>query len=216
MDHTLPEPARQRATAQMALVVVLYQAGTEQLALGLVRVWAPTVPAATLSTLHIADEGGSEEAWEEVSSKLGQAGLDLSRLVLAGVGRAQNTALQLAFGQAAAGCTGVLACGDVLPPLAVLARQPLPGRPKLRLVWTADDTLFSAATLGDLLRCLRLAGLDAQGAVLPGATRPATEVGGSPTLDLPLVRLGGAYLAELVAVALGGAPCLSASPARAG
>lgn len=215
MDHTLPEPAQQRATAQMALVVVLYQAGAEQLALGLVRAWAPTVPAAILSTLHIAEEGGTEEAWGEVSSRLGRAGLDLSRLVLAGVGRAQDMALQLAFGQAAAGCTGVLACGNVLLPLAALAGQPLPGRPKLRLVWTADDTLFSAAALGDLLRCLRVSGLDAQGAVLPRAVRPATELGGGPAFDLPLVRLGGAYVAELVAVALGGAPRLSDSPSGA-
>lgn len=214
MDHTLPEPAQQRATAQMALVVVLYQAGAEQLALKLVRAWAPTVPAAILSTLHIAEEGGTEEAWGEVSSRLGRAGLDLSRLVLAGVGRAQDMALQLAFGQAA-GCTGVLACGSLLPPLAALARQPLPGRPKLRLVWTADDTLFSAAALGDLLRCLRVSGLDAQGAVLPRAVRLATELGGGPAFDLPLVRLGGAYVAELVAVALGGAPRHSDSPSGA-
>jgi len=31
MDHLLPEPARQRAAAQTALVVVLHRAGAEQL-----------------------------------------------------------------------------------------------------------------------------------------------------------------------------------------
>lgn len=205
MNRSLPEPAPQGNAAQAACAVVLHGAGAEQVALGLVRAWAPTVPAAVLSTLRVADDDGGRRAWEEVASRLGQAGLGPSRLVLAGVGDAQTTALQLAFGQAAVGCAGVLACGNVLLPLAALAGQPMRGRPKLRLAWTADDPLFSAAVLGDLLRCFRRAGLDAQGAVLPRTVRLPAEVGGGPALDLPLVRLGSAYLAELVAVALGGA-----------
>ncbi len=202
MDHSLPEQAWQRAAARTALVVVLHRAGAERVALGLVRAWAPAVPAAALSTLRIADEDGVGRAWQEVASRLGRAGLNPSRLVLAGVGGAQGTALRLAFEQAALGCAGVLACGGVLP-LAALAGRPSPGRPKLRLVWTADDPLFGAAALGGLLRCLRAAGLDAQGAVLPGAASPAVEAGDGPAPGLPLVRLAGAYLAELVAVALG-------------
>lgn len=215
MDRSLPEPASQRTTAQTAYVVVLHQAGAEHVALGLVRAWAPTIPAAVLSTLRVADDDGGTGAWAEVASRLAQAGLGPSRLVLAGIGDAQNTALRLAYGQAAAGCAGVLACGSVVLPLAVLAGQPMRGRPKLRLAWTADDPLFSAAVLGDLLRCFRSAGLDAQGAVLPRTARLPTEVGGGPALVLPLVRLGGAYLAELVAVALDAAFRAGSSPAGA-
>ena len=165
--------------------------------------------------MRVADEDGGREAWEKVASRLGQAGLDPSRLVLAGIGDAQNMALQLAFGQAAVGCAGVVACGNVCLPLAALAGQPMWGRPKLRLAWTAADPLFSAAALGDLLRCFRSAGLDVQGAVLPRTARLPTEAGGGPALCLPLVRLGGAYLAELVAVALGAALRAGSSPAGA-
>ena len=214
MDHSLPEPAPQRVPAPAAYAVVLHQAAAEQVALGLVRAWAPIVPAAVLSTLRVADADGERRAWEEVASRLGQAGLGPSRLVLAGIGDAQNMALQLAFGPAAVGCAGVLACGNVLLPLAALAGQPMRGRPKLRLAWTADDPLFSAAALGDLLRCFRSAGLDVQGAVLPRTARLPTEAGGGPALGLPLVRLGSAYLAELVAVALGGAPRTRAAPSQ--
>ena len=215
MNHPLPEPGWQRAAEQTVLVVVLHQAGAEHMALGLTRAWAPAVPAAVLSALCVADENGAKEVWEEVAIRLGQAGLDPSRLVLAGIGNVQDMALQVAFGQAAAGCAGVLACGNVSLPLGMLAGQPKPGRPKLRLVWTADDPPFSAAALGDLLRCLRVAGLDAQGAVLPGATRLPTEADGYPALDPPLVRLSRAYLAELVAVALSAAPRPGGSPAWA-
>ncbi len=215
MDHPLPEPGRQRTAAQTALVVVLHQAGAEHIALGLTRAWAPAVPAAVLLALRVADETGAKEVWEEVAGRLERAGLDSSRLVLAGVGSVQHMVLQLAFGQAAAGCAGVLACGNVLLPLAVLAGQAKPGRPKLRLVWTVDDPLFSAAALGDLLRCLRVAGLDAQGAVLPGATRLPTEADGYLALDPSMVRLSRAYLAELVAVALSAAPRPDGSSARA-
>lgn len=198
MNRPFPDPTRQRAAAQAALVVVLHPANAEHVALGLVRAWAPVVPAAKLSALSVAGEDGAERAREEVADRLGQAGLDPSRLVLAGVGGAQGTALQLAFGKAASGCAGVLACGDPFLPLAALAGQPLPGWPKLRLVWTADDPLSRAAALGSLLRCLRAAGLDAQGAVLPRPDRSFLDAGALP----PLVRRGGAYLAELVAVAL--------------
>ena len=127
MDHSLPEPAPQRVPAQAAYAVVLHQAAAEQVALGLVRAWAPIVPAAVLSTLRVADDHGGRRAWEEVASRLGQAGLGPSRLVLAGIGDAQNMALQLAFGPAAVGCAGVLACGNVLLPLAALAGQPMRG-----------------------------------------------------------------------------------------
>lgn len=200
MNRPFPDPTRQRAAAQAALVVVLHPANAEHVALGLVRAWAPVVPAAKLSAMSVAGEDGAERAREEVAGRLGQAGLDPSRLVLAGVGGAQGTALRLAFGKAALGCAGVLACGDPFLPLAALAGQPSPERPKLRLVWTADDPLSRAAALGSLLRCLRAAGLDAQGAVLPRPDRPFLDAGAGAFP--PLVRRGGAYLAELVAVAL--------------
>jgi hypothetical protein len=214
MDHTRPEPARQHERAQTALVLLLHRADAEHVALGLVRAWSPTVPTAILTTLRVAEEDGAEQAWKGVVGRLGQTGIDPSRLVLAGIGGAQQAALRLAFGPDALGCAGVLACGDIFLPLAALAGPSSPGRPKLRLVWTADDPLVSAAAPGDLLHCLRVAGLDAQGAVLPGAALRAAEAGSGP--GALLVRLAGAYLAELVAVALGGASWPRGSPARTG
>ncbi len=200
MDHPLSWPAWQRAPAPAALVAVLHAPDGADLTSGLVRAWAPAVPAAVMSTMMIAGAGGVEEALEQIASRLGRAGLDVSRLVLAGVGGGEGTALQLVFGQAALGCAGIVACGDSLPPLLALGGLSATGRAKLRLVWTADDPLFCAEALGDLLRCFRAAGLDAQGAVVPRSNRLPPEVDGGPSL--PLVRLSGAYLAELVAVAL--------------
>ncbi len=203
MDHLLPSPARHRPSAQTALVAVLHSSSGTELAHELVRAWAPAVPAAAMSTMLVTGNDVIAETLAQIGRRLGEAGLDASSLVLAGVGGGEETALQLAFGQAALACAGVVACGDSLPPLRVLSGRPEAGRAKLRLVWTADDPLFCAAALGDLLRCLRTAGLDAAGAVLQRQKCPSREADGRQPSSLPLVRLGGAYLAELVAVALG-------------
>jgi len=119
-----------------------------------------------MSTMLVAGDDGIAKTLAQIGRRLGEAGLDASSLVLAGVGGGEEMALQLAFGQAALACAGVVACGDSLPPLRMLRGPPEVGRAKLRLVWTTDDPLFCAAALGDLLRCLRTAGLDAVGAVL--------------------------------------------------
>ena len=212
MNHPPLWPVRQRAPAPAALVAVLHAPGGAELAHELVRAWAPAVPAAAMSTMPVAGASGVEEALEGIADRLGRAGLNVSHLVLAGVGGGEETALQLVVGPAALGCAGVVICGDSLPPLLALEGRPATGRAKLRLVWTADDLLLCAEALGDLLRRLRAAGLDAQGAVVPRSNRPAPEVDGGPSL--PLVRLGGAYVAELAAVALDAAD--GSDPGRTG
>jgi hypothetical protein len=217
MDHLLPPAARHRPLARTALVTVLHSSGGTGLADDLVRAWAPAVPAAAMSTMLVASGGGGiAETLAQIGRRLGEAGLDASSLVLAGIGGGEETALQLAFGQPALACAGVVACGDSLPPLRVLRGRPEAGRAKLRLVWTADDPLFCAAALGDLLRCLRAAGLDAAGAVLQRQDGPLRQADGRQPSSLPLVRLGGAYLAELVAVALGSTGRLQAHLADIG
>ena len=187
-----------------ALVVVLHPWSDAEAAHALTAAWAPTVPAAIISKLRVAGDGDIGEVSAQLAHGVEQAGLDTRRLVLAGIGDTAGMALQLALGQGAAGrwplgCAGVLACGNVLPPLGLLAGwSALQAR--LRLVWTADDPLFCAAALGDLLRCCRAGGVDAQGAVLArhGGAPGQGYRGPAPAL----VRLGRAYLAELVAVAL--------------
>lgn len=214
MDHARPLPAPDDVRACEAMVVLLHPHDAENAVLALMRGWAPAIPMAALSALPIADSAGIGQAWDAIVYGLERSGLPQSRLVLAGVAGVQDTALQLAFSPAAAGCAGVLALGDGLPPLATLGGQAVTGRPKLRLAWTADDPLFCSAALGGLLRCLRAAGLDAQGAVLAGPAPVARETGVSVPPPA-LVRLGGAYLAELVAVALSGAPRPRAAPSAA-
>jgi hypothetical protein len=143
----------------------------------------------------------------QLVQKLSQAGLGAANLVLAGVCGAGEIALQLAFGSNALACAGILACGDMLLPLAPLARNPAASGTRLRLIWEADDPLLCAAALGGLLRCFRTTGLDAQGSVLGPETRASSDVQDSVDAGCDpspaLVRLGRAYLAELVAVALG-------------
>ncbi len=206
MDHPLLAPDRQRARTHAALVILLHPHGAEAVALGLARTWSSAVPAALLSTLRASGGDQAEEALAGIASRVEQAGLASSRLVLAGIGAAQDTALRLVFGQAAVGCAGMLAFGDSLPSWAVLEGHPAQMRAKLRLAWTAEDPMSCAAALGRLLRCFRMAGPDAQGTLLAQSDRPAREAGNSAGLSPPLVRLGGAYLAELVAVALNVAP----------
>jgi hypothetical protein len=197
-------------------VVLLHPRAGTQVAHRLTRAWEPTIPAAKVSTLLIADSGGADEASAQIAGRLEQAGLDVAHLVLAGICGAEETALQLVFGSSALACAGVLACGDVLPPLALLAGSPARPGTRLRLVWKSDQPLFSATALGDLVRCLRAAGVDAQGSVLQRQHRPPGDAQGDCELSPAFERLGGAYLAELVAVALGAAPPVRARPVRAG
>lgn len=223
MDHPLPVPAYGRASlprrVPAALVAVLYGAGRLALAQELVRAWVPSVPAATVVAVPAGGPDGAADARSAVGGLLGQAGLPASSLVLAGVGGGEGAALQLAFGPGGLACAGVVACGDSLPPLRVLGSCPAQHRTKLRLVWTDEDPLFCAAALGDLLRCLRAGGLDAQGALLPRENRLPTDAGGHPapfTLHPPLVHLGRAYVAELVAVVLASEGCYFSGRAGTG
>lgn len=196
------------------MVVLLHPHGAEDAALALMRGWAPAVPMAALSALPVAGCAGTGQAWDAIFHGLERSGLPLSRL---GAGRGGGCAGRRAAARVqpgGIGCAGVLALGDGLPPLAVLGGQAVEGRPKLRLVWTVDEPLFCAAALGGLLRCLRAAGIDAQGAVV-ARPDPAARRMGVNTLSPALVRLGGAYLAELIAVALGGAPRTRAAPSAA-
>ena len=211
--HPVPalDDVRACERACEAMVVLLHPYGAEAAALALMRGWKPAVPTTALSALPVAGSTGTGQAWDAIVHGLERSGLPLSRLVLAGVAGAQDAALQLAFSPAAAGCAGVLALGDGLPPLTVLGDLPAEGRPRIRLVWTADDPLFCAAALGDMLRCLRATGLDAQGAVLARAD-PAARATGVSAPPPALLRLGGAYVAELVAVAMGGASRTRAAP----
>ena len=62
--------------------------------------------------------------------------------------------------------------------------------------------MFCAAALGDLLRCLRVAGLDAEGTVVKGRGPSPGSESSTCSPEPALVRMGGAYLAELVALAL--------------
>lgn len=201
-------PLGRLTSAETALVVVLHSWGDVEAAHALTAAWAPTVPAAAISMLRVADGGDIGEIAAQLAHRVEQAGLQAGRMVLAGFGGAAGMTLQLAVGQGASGrgplaCAGVLACGDVLPPLALLARRSVT-QARLRLIWAADDPLFCAAALGDLLRCCRAAGVDAQGAVL---ARHGGASGGDHDGPAPaLVRLGAAYLAELVATALDAPP----------
>ncbi len=190
------------AQFKSVLVVMLHPPAATDLAHFLARVWAPAVPAAKLSLLPVAESHDLTHISGELGHSLEQAGLDAGRLVLAGFCGTEGTVLQLATGNNALPCAGVLACGDVLPPLALLSGRHSRFGPWLRLVWNSDEPLFSAGALGDLLRWLRAAGLDAEGTVLDrrGASSEH-ECGGAEPLPA-LVRMGGAYLAELVALAL--------------
>lgn len=223
MDHPPPLPAQGRANlpgrAPAALVALLHGAGGVAFAQELVRAWVPLVPAAAVVAVPADGPGRAADAQGAVGRLLRQAGLPASSLVLAGAAGGEGAALHLAFGPGGLACAGVVACGDGLPPLRMLGGCLAPHRARLRLVWTAEDPLFCAAALGGLLRCLRAAGLDAQGAVLPREDRPSRGAGGYPAacrLHPPLVHLGGAYVAELVAVALASASCSPSRPAGTG
>jgi len=95
MDHLLPPAARHRPRARMALVTVLHSSGGTGLAHDLVRAWAPVVPAAAMSTMLVASGVGIAETLAQIGRRLGEAGLDASSLVLAGIGGGEETALQL-------------------------------------------------------------------------------------------------------------------------
>jgi hypothetical protein len=191
--------------APEVLAVLLHPPGAAAAACELARAWRPAVPAADVTTLSVPEGRAGTAVSALLARRLDRARLDTARLVMAGVYGAEGTALQLAFGEGALGCAGVLACGGALPLLEPLG-APARSRTRLRLVWEADNPLSYAAALGGLLHRFRAAGLDAQGAVLgrEGGPPAGSYTGRGPSPAL--VRLGGAYLAELVAVALGAAP----------
>ena len=176
-------------------VVVLCAPDSAPLALKLSQSWRPRVPAAGIRLLCVGDHDGIEE----IASTLDL--LRAERLVLVGIGETAATTLQLAFSGDGPACAGVLACGDVLPPLTLLTENLVRSRTRLRLVWMSADPLFSAGALADMLAWFRAAGLDAQGTVLDGGARSGHE---SADPDPTLARMAGAYLAELVAFALFG------------
>jgi hypothetical protein len=184
------------------LVVLLHPPEVAHLADSLAVAWAGVVPAAEVSLLPVMAGEDRATISLELAARLRSAGLESSRLVLAGVFGAEEVVLQLVTGSAGQACAGVLACGGVLPPLGLLRETPVQFRPRLRLVWTSEEPMVCAATLGDLLRRLRVAGLDAEGTVVKGR-RPSPDLGSGQSDPEPaLVRMGGAYLAELVALAL--------------
>jgi hypothetical protein len=176
-------------------VVVLCAPDSAPHALKLSRSWTPRVPAAAVRLLRVCDHDGIEEIASTLDS------FRTKRLVLVGIGETAATALQLAFSGDGPACAGVLACGDVLPPLALLTEDLVRSRTRLRLVWMSADPLFSAGALGDMLAWFLAAGLDAQGTVLDGRARSGPEPADP---DPTLARMAGAYLAELVAFALFG------------
>jgi hypothetical protein len=190
------------APARAVLVVLLHPPEAAQVADSLAVAWAQVVPGAEISLLPVVAGEDRANVALELAARLRSAGLDTSRLVLGGVFGAEEMVLQLVTGSAGQACAGVLACGDVLPPLGLLRAAPVQFRPRLRLVWKSDEPMFCAAELGDLLRWLRIAGLDVEGTVVNGRNRSPDLEGSTHSPEPALVRMGGAYLAELVALAL--------------
>jgi sirohydrochlorin ferrochelatase len=71
------------------------------------------------------------------------------------------------------------------------------------LIGDVADSMAWAAALGELLSWFRVAGLDAQGAVLEREDDVATsKCRAGRSLSPALIRMGRIYLAELVAVAM--------------
>jgi hypothetical protein len=199
---TLMSSVKLRTAAPAVLVVLLHSSDSEQVLTGLKRTWERAVPAANVTTMFVADCGSADEILAQLANRLAQAGLDAAHLVLAGVCGAEHVVLQLVLGSTAFACAGVLACGEPLLPFTLLAEGSAGFAATVRLVWKAEEPLLYAAALGESLRCFRAAGMDAQGAVVPGQKRSSEAAHGNHEPGPALVRLGGAYLAELVAVAL--------------
>jgi hypothetical protein len=188
--------------ARAVLVVLLHPPEVAHLAERVAVAWARVVPAAEVSLLPVMAGEDRARVSLELARRRRAAGLWSSRLVLVGVFGAEEVVLQLVTDSTGQACAGVLVCGEALPPLGLLRATPVQFRPRLRLVWKSNDPMFCAAALGDLLRWLRAAGLDAEGAVVKRRD-PSPDLGSSTHLPEPaLVRMGGAYLAELVALAL--------------
>jgi hypothetical protein len=197
VDGDAPSRLRTCTASRAVAVLVLHAQDCGHTAVRLAQAWAPAVPAASISVLPI----GAEDAGDGVRDELARTGRDLDRLLLVGIGDAAAAVLRLVFHGQGLACAGVLVCGDVLPPLALLTERPAPFRTRLRLVWTSHHALFSADALAALLGWFRAGGIDAQGTVLDRAAR---SQGGDAEPEPALVRMGRAYLAELVAFALAG------------
>ena len=111
--------------ARAALVVLLHPPEVAHVADRLAAAWARVVPAAELSLLPVMAGEDRAKVSLELAARLRAAGLGSSRLVLAGVFGAEEVVLQLVSGSTGQACAGVLACGDVLPPLGLLRATPL-------------------------------------------------------------------------------------------
>ena len=72
------------------------------------------------STLRADTMEGPGEVTHGIADRRMDAGLDVGRLVLADVGDASGTMLQLVFGLVASPCAGVLAGGGLSSPLTRL------------------------------------------------------------------------------------------------
>lgn len=198
MNHFRPHPVRSGASSAGALAIVLHGPGDAEIAANLAASWRPAVPTAAISILPVPERDPRAVA-ALLAGHIDATGLPPERLVLVGAYGTEMTALQLALGPDAPAWAGALVCGTNLPQLAPCAPASPHRTTRLRLIWEATDPLLCADALGETLRRLRGAGLDAQGSVLGWNERDER-----PTPAL--LRLGGAYLAELIATALGAAP----------
>jgi hypothetical protein len=208
MNHIFADPVLQGAAIARALVVMLHLPGIAGPAGKLAEAWRPVVPAARIELQSVPEGLGADATLELLGGLLDRAGLPPERVALVGVCGAEDVALQLALRRDALAWAGLLLCGSALPPLTPLADISLHRGTRLRLIWQASDPLLHAVALGELLRWIRVAGLDAQGCVLEQGTSVPDGAGVGCAPSPALVRLGGAYLAELIATALHGAPQL--------
>ena len=208
---TVTVPRRTRARIR-PLVVVLHTPAEAALALHLIRAWAPTVPAGCF--VGAAVEPCDLAAVTERLQTLMRDGVQVpEHTILVGICGAANLALRIGLAPDAWAFAGVLVCGPMLVPLSPFAQGGTASGARLRLIWTAQDSLQVSAALGALLQYLREAGLDAQGAVL-GSPYCGPGYGDEGCARaVALVRLSGAYLAELVAYALGPSSPIQATPA---
>lgn len=206
MDGNPPlrkQPSTCFASATGALAILLHPARQAAPARELARLWGSRVPSARVSTLSLREYCCSqvEDVAADLASRLRRAAVLPSRLVLAAVCGAEDSALQLIFGDPPFPCVGLLVCGEAPMPLAPLSTSRGVSQVKLRLVWSRVDPLSGAAALGGLLECFRMVGIDAQGGVVgtPGeSSAPGCELSAPQS---PIARLGGAYFVELMAFA---------------
>jgi hypothetical protein len=199
-----PTTSSNRAKAAEILVVLLHNPQERLAAERLALIWKPTVPAAVVSLLSVT-MSDLEVARREVTARRAHARLSRRKVVLVGTRGTEALALALAYGSPRPLCGGLLICGSTLP----MSTAPEVGSRhktiKCRLVCNLGEAV-SDDFLEQLLRRLRAAGVDAQGAILESMLdlSPASLQNPLTLSDYSasVIRMGGGYLAELVATAL--------------